>query len=244
MATKIAGRDVKEHPIIFSGKMVRAILAGKKTQTRRVIVPQPEPAGYDPTCNGGVWDWMAECNEEEVPNCCKRLCPYGVPGDRLWVRESWGYRGCCTGGDPEGHTADVTYKADDAKRHISFRTFDKMMAAVPKQNIKHTDSCDYDGDWYCECITKWWHKQKSKPSIHMFRWAARIFLEVVNVRVERVQDITETEAISEGVEGGGGHPDFWVGAFRDLWDSINSKRGYGWEVNPWVWVVEFKVVTK
>ena len=80
-----------------------------------------------------------------------------------------------------------------------------------------------------------------KPSIHMPKWAARIWLEVTGVRVERVQDISEEDAIAEGIPRGAvqycGHA---IRLFRDLWDSINAKRGYPWEVNPWVWVVEFK----
>jgi len=73
---------------------------------------------------------------------------------------------------------------------------------------------------------------------------ARIWLRVVDVRAERLQEITETDAISEGTTGGGSHPYFWVGAFRYLWDSINAKRGHGWEMNPWVWVVEIERVDR
>lgn len=174
---------MKERPILFSGEMVNAILDGRKTQTRRVVKKQPHGAG----------EWVLQGINWLFPNVCpyiKLKNPYGVIGDRLWVKETWK---CVLG--------NVIYKA------------------TPNNRIK-TD--------------------KYKPSIYMPRWASRINLEITNIRVERLQDITETEAIAEGVSGGGSHPDFWVGAFADLWDSINAKRGYGWDANPWVWVVEFK----
>ncbi len=168
---------MSEKPILFSGEMIRAVLDGRKTQTRRVVKPQPV----------GLW---------AAPG--KSRCPYGQPGGRLWVRETF---------YPErSHRGPVSYRA-----------------TWPR------DDDPPDGGW--------------KPSIFMPRWASRITLEIVSVRVEQVQDISEDDARAEGVDDGTGqtrplHP-YW---FRALWDSINSKRGYGWEKNPWVWVVAFRRV--
>lgn len=198
---------MKERPILFSGPMVRAILEWHKTQTRRVMKPQLlQPDG-------------ARHKKLEVPNVLK-LCPYGKPGDRLWVRETWLARG---GG------AAALYRAD-------------------YEDVEAAGLGGLYGGW--------------KPSIFMPRWASRITLEVVNVRVERVQDITEADAIAEGVtceERGekcsGFRPpgntsidpeecpsciDGYIPIYQRLWDSINSKRGFGWETNPWVWVIKFK----
>jgi hypothetical protein len=202
--------------------MVRAILAGKKTQTRRVVgsMHPPEffgvrggPDENDPlqwgyyVADGMPWGGdgclVLARGETGHDRCVLSLaCPYGDVGDRLWVRETWAE---VNGG--------AFYKADEP--------WPEAYGPEPK--------------W--------------KPSIHMPRWAARILLEVTDVRVERVQDITEEDAKAEGV--GDLRPDeegpFAVLALRDrfhrLWDSINAKRGFGWGTNPWVWVVEFKRVT-
>jgi len=164
---------MKERPILFSGPMVRAILEGRKTQTRRIVKPQP-------LRDRGVMAF----NDGEHP---QMRCPYGKPGDRLWVRETW-----CP--DVEPYT--FRYKAD--------------------------------GD---EPLERW------RPSIHIPRWASRITLEVVSVRVERLQNISEDDALAEGITlvERGTSP---VDQFNKLWESINGPGS--WEANPWVWVVEFK----
>jgi len=182
-----ADMSVDERQIIFSGEMVRAILEGRKTQTRRVIKPQP----IDKL-------WMA-------------VCPYGERGWRLWVRESW--RPADLGRVP-GERQPIQYRADEA-------TLERHYHVAP--------AAYFPGE------AKW------RPSIHMPRWASRITLEVVAVRVERVQDIREDDAFAEGICGGDwlGDP---VGEFAKLWDTLNQSRGFGWSVNPWVWVIEFKRV--
>lgn len=192
---------MKERPILFSGEMVNAILDGRKTQTRRVVKKQPHGAG----------EWVLQGINWLFPNVCpyiKLKNPYGVIGDRLWVRE--------------------TFRIFDATEECSHYEDCSCSSyhGLPMYKADKNNMCDTENKW--------------KPSIYMPRWASRINLEITNIRVERLQDITETEAIAEGVSGGGSHPDFWVGAFADLWDSINAKRGYGWDANPWVWVVEFK----
>lgn len=164
---------MKERPIIFSGEMVRAILAGRKTQTRRVIKPQPV-----------IQDGVAFFKTGQ-------RCPYGQIGDRMWVREAW----IRNSGVP-------AYRADDPS-------------------------------WPGE-TPKW------KPSIHMPRWASRITLEIVNVRVERLQDITVGDAWAEGCPNSDVNviPDWFI----PLWAGINAARGNGWDDNPWVWAIEFKRV--
>jgi len=181
--------------------MVRAILEGRKTQTRRVVKPLGNDDGFVILDYGnGGWPYRSDDGDssthivrrggklyiEETPHAC----PYGQPGDRLWVRETW---------------ADVR---------------------TPASQIQTV----YRADWpYKNPSTKPW-----KPSIHMPRWASRILLEVTGVRIERLQDISEEDAIAEGVS------DILnpVGAYRELWDSINGDGA--WVANPWVWIVEFK----
>lgn len=212
---------MREKPIIFNTKMVRAILEGRKNQTRRVIdnkiatrietfddnkdlyIHHKECPNYCDYACGGVW-------QTDLENDTVMGSPYGQPGDRLWVRETWSY-GC---DDFETNRKKVHYKADgkDHKGH------------------------------------KW------KASIHMFKKYTRLWLEVIDVRVERLQDITV-----DGCDGemfGGDFPSVVMPEFFNddfskysieecfalYWDSINEKRGYGWETNPWVWVVKFKLL--
>lgn len=182
--------QTKERPILFSAAMVRAILDGKKTQTRRIVkgvaLEWLDDAGFDP-------HFVAKDND---------LCPYGKVGDRLWVRETF----CPNYFDEPDFT--TAYKAD-----------------------------------YTNDIADVVQEPKWKPSIHMPRKLSRINLEITDIRVERLQDITDADAQAEGVDG-------WSGvvivgndiAFAELWDKINAKRGYGWDKNPWVWVVTFKRV--
>ncbi len=201
----------KEHPILFSEPMVRAILEGRKTQTRRIVKPQPASHLLD-----GEW----------LPP----KCPYGGLGDRLWVRETFGY---CSGVGLTSNTADATY--------VCFRDGSQVFKKDRSyhQWTKPVNDSAWPSDW------KW------RPSIHMPRWASRITLEVTGVRVERLQDISEEDAVAEGLE-----PRDWCGpsqfhlangctvygqsvhCFKKLWESINGLNS--WDANPWVWVVEFR----
>jgi len=207
-ATKTKYGATKERPIIFSGEMVRAILGGTKTQTRRVIKPQPHQrdSGYTwfgRNCFASNSDLLAELMED--------YCPHGQVGDRLWVRETWAHV-----------DGEVWYAADG---------IDKPRA---------------DG-------------VRVHPSIFMPRWASRIALEITGVRVERVREISDADVRAEGVAWDCGYLNkcnssrcptlqrdpFHDGTLHDferLWDSINAKRGFGWNINPFVWVVEFKRV--
>ena len=191
---------MKERPILFSAPMVRALLAGTKTQTRRTCNhPGLKDLSYIVNCGDGWW------GDEEGD--FQARCPYGQPGDRLWVREAFA---------------------------IVPRTAYRCSEGV-QQTLRPDD--DHDAAIYREG----WVRSKGgfrwRPSIHMPRWASHITLEVTGVRVERLQDISEADAISEGTPfpcGG------WVGGYQKLWESIHGPGS--WDLNPWVWVVEFKRV--
>jgi hypothetical protein len=205
---------MKERPILFSAPMVRAILEGRKTQTRRVVKPtmtaprvallRMEPwviDGVQEVDDHGLPCWVGF--HPDYPGEAKWFsCPHGGVGDRLWVCETW----CeCDG---------------DTGRSIAFRADD--WADCPADN----------GRW--------------RPSIFMPRWASRFLLEITDVKVEQVQDISEADAIAEGVtptSAGDGYP-FVMSArmnFVDLWDDINGERiGCSWGDNPWVWAITFK----
>jgi len=210
----------KERPILFSAPMVRAILNGTKTQTRRIIKPQPLWVG-DPS----VPFKTSDCDPKGIINC-----PYGKPGDRLWVRETW--QGPLFYGE-------IPYDWNSDK----YKNPEYCYYRASGHSCDFTDADD-------NYVERW------SPSIHMPRWASRILLEVVNVRVERLQDISEDDAIAEGCikfpfeddhaytfskEDKTGHATH-TGAYRNLWESINGPGS--WDLNPWVWVVEFKVIEK
>lgn len=231
---------MKERPILFSGAMVRAILDGTKTQTRRIVKPQPE--GTEFMACGWYFPLLVDTKGIEYPGdevfglssvsgSYAVKCPYGKPGERLWVRETW-------------YPNDPTpwYRADFIQRYQAWER------DTPAGILRLEDA------W--------------KPSIHMPRAASRITLEIVSVRVERLQEISETDAMAEGIkrfvppfervsdewprDGNGWlrptydaeeRPKTYqcpVTAYRKLWESINGPGS--WEANPWVWVVEFKKV--
>ncbi len=191
---------MKELPIRFSGPMVKAILDGSKTQTRRVV--KQDRDGLLDCKPTPAWDAFWQCV----------ACPYGKPGDRLWVRETFGI-------DDEDGT--VLYFADPDTA----------------QNAEHARICE---DRY----------PRRRPSIHMPRWASRILLEITDVRVERVQDISEADAQAEGIEYSERFEGYCIGmaehyhshdprlSYASLWESINGPDS--WAANPWVWVVEFR----
>lgn len=202
-----------ERPIIFKAEMVRAILAGRKTQTRRVLRPQPKGSviRYG-KARGHPADWESDAGE------CYPLPVWA--GDRRWVREAW--RGEARHDDrapSEIKFGYLQYRADNSVRCVSMR-----------------EQLGW-GRW--------------RSPMHMPRWASRITLRVTDVRVERVQEISEDDAKAEGVTPlddapPGGvqfyNPRHHRAAFRDLWDSINAPRGFGWGANPWVCAISFEVV--
>ncbi len=226
---------VRERPILFSGPMVRAILDGTKTQTRRVMkLPVDFIGGTgDDLSDPSWWGFRDEDGQwwtlrEQSGGGSRAIhCPYGQPGDRLWVREAYAV-------EPDGR---VVYRADRGARH-----FDLLPPPSPTGDLYWLSS-DYEPACW-------------RPSIHMPRWASRITLELTDIRVERVQEITREDAIAEGVfeceeekdaaarraltEGRRevGPLDY----FRELWNHINAARGYGWDANPWVWVLSFRLL--
>ena len=202
---------MKERPILFSAPMVRALLDGSKTQTRRIVkgllpkmwIEEASAGGFavcydgEPCCGTGVWD---------VPEHSHPIsCPYGQPGDRLWVREAWAVHPIMDSRAPRDIDGSFTYLADFKPPNILIG--------------------------------------KTRPSIHMPRWASRITLEITSVRVERLQDITRGDAMAEGCPfpnmAQGNDPRQW---YEQLWGEINGPDS--WAANPWVWVIEFKRINQ
>ena len=222
---------MKERPIIFSAPMVRAILEGRKTQTRRVVKPRPAPRGSFVTNSPGDPGYIAWCDLEDIDRMfCKdaerhwhtAVCPYGVIGDRLWVRET------CQPvvGHPTLDDGFATmYRADGALVFHTEAEAEYMRVAKREAGRETWPDRAAPGCW--------------KPSIYMPRWASRITLEIADVRVERLQDISEEDARAEGVDAG---QNMREGSCRDLysvlWDSINGDGA--WASNPWVWALTFK----
>jgi len=231
---------INAKPILFTGEMVRAILDGRKTQTRRILKsafpkqwPEPVRLADDEGNTGALNDpkyWGYPCAEDgcdmSLADWAYVLCPHGKIGDYLWVRENFAVYG------------------DDDKYVLHFQ------ADVQRGS-----------GW--------------KPSIHMPRKYSRLTLQITDIRVQRVQDISEEDAAAEGVEenwlgylatgsngfGGqgwtpengwrnylddeDGEPSYSAKeSFKSLWDSINAKRGFGWHENPWVWAITFQTILK
>lgn len=215
---------MKERPILFSAPMVRAILAGQKTQTRRVLKNAPPDTEFFSTYHHPNDERRGQHFYAVAAGALTSFavpCPYGQPGDRLWVRETWQHANSPHGPYEPGCTC--FYRAD-----------------------YWDDPHGMDGEKSPEGKYRTWI-----PSIHMFRSASRILLEVVSVRVERLQDISEADARAEGarsmdpVSGRETLDPFsrqgsCVSHFRAIWEEINGAGS--WDANPWVWVVEFKKV--
>ena len=213
---------MKERPIIFNGDMVRAVLSGQKTQTRRPVKPQPI---FKDLASPPRWCWSGKGHTVKWVDRISPLgmtgdCHFGQPGDHLWVKETF-YRYYPSETWPE---PKALYKADGITL------------------------CDKDSEG---------KKQRWTPSTHMPRSLSRIILEITDIRVERVQNITSDGAIAEGayevrkvgddiahatwtMDGLDWRYDTPREAFAATWDSLYAARGLGWDVNPWVWVVTFK----
>jgi len=226
---------MKSTPILFNADMVRALLIGAKTQTRRVMKVQPPSAEYklstciDTTGNKkdkGRQHWITIQDQYSIDDSSQPYfsCPFGYAGDQLWVRETF---------QPifaEGVTdlADIDYKTGEGYAPI-YPATDKVAEFV-----------SFYGDITTRCT----------PSIHMPRWASRLNLEITKVRVERLNDISEEDALAEGIEGEfANYKDYTgdvegfayaTGSYRTLWESINGEGS--WAANPWVWVIEFEVL--
>ena len=241
---------MKERPILFNALMVKAILEGRKTQTRKVLsFEHPVVTGFTPNGEHGYWKGTAK-NEAVIQQYITSFpftikCPFGVVGDRLWVRETWSTVNLY------GEIA-LAYKADGEVTRVveneSFQDEDGLINYDDPRLEKYSFAAWADdllegkeGNW--------------KPSIHMPRWVSRILLEITNVRVERLNQISRADAVKEGLHqlpatgryvinkgdqyfgGASSNP---CEVFQWLWDEINGTGS--WNKNPWVWVTEFKVI--
>lgn len=248
---------MSDRPILFSAPMVRALLAGTKTQTRRVVKPQPydDPVVKVRMHSPGVA--LIGCLADAAVGD-EWVCPYGVPGDRLWVRETWTWNGGmvnCQKPNVTGeyHELYTTYAADGARRTIKPSGFVPVPEQPPQRagepySLYHApEDFRYTGEnTYMDRLSRWWNRKI--PSIHMPRWASRITLNVTGVRVERLQDISEADAQAEGCAlecmtpagDDSGSAIHGPGGYRALWESINGAES--WEANPWVWVISFSKI--
>lgn len=215
-------QETKERPILFSSEMVRAILDGRKTQTRRVIRYSHLWAygAFSHDDNRGYAELSAVPTFDPMYSVSKP-CPYGQPGDLLWVRETF----CLWDATTDDYEGDLHRGKLPVPNERNIHSW--------KKRVQYRASTECDDESY-----GW------RPSIHMPRWASRITLQVTGVRVERVQDISEADAVAEGMEVVPIGTATWTNrqSFSILWDKINAKRGHSWESNPWVWVIEFKQV--
>lgn len=226
-------------PIIFNGPMIRAILDGRKTQTRRIA--KLTHGGHVKEPNGHR-RWHPQ-HEHAV-----KACPYGHPAELLWVRENFAiecnqhYQDVYT--QPKTPLGPIRWHSNSCDETQWFEC-PRYQASEPETILVTPDDESSDA-------MRW------RPSIHIPRWASRLTLRITDVRVQRVQEISEEDARAEGVE-----PEpipahdpscmgdcrwcpvpepSWGEGFRLLWDSINAKRGYGWDANPWVWALSFDVI--
>lgn len=204
---------MKERPILFSAPMVQAILAGNKTQTRRVvklpgIMPRTSFTITSPDesmiqLDDGTFHYLSTAAMSGPYEC-----PFGKVGDQLWVRETF----AAVGNVDPGY---LTYRA----------TYPKCLPA----DVKNIPSDIRDAGY------RW------KPSIHMPRWASRIQLEITGIRIERLQDCSDADAIEEGIDRTNTSiPGYAKARYEKLWESINGSGS--WAKNPWVWVIEFRVI--
>jgi len=197
---------VKERPIIMQAESVRAILEGRKTQTRRAVGDVSSDVTAWEYHGDRRWVPLFALNGELQEKCWTHTCPYGEKGTRLWVREAWTVVGI---GKPTSIDRDRVFYGADGNGHNA-----RML--------------------------------RMTPSIFMPRWASRITLEITGVRVHRLKEISGNDAREEGIayltndEKSVRSSNERVDQFHKLWDSINAHRGYGWDANPWVWVIEFK----
>lgn len=231
---------MKERPILFNAAMVNAILNGSKTQTRRIINPQPYQSEFEPSIlhfngltkkrqviNGKVIPKGEYWSGSSTVESYAKACQFGYASDQLWVRETF------TGDKNNfGYRADAVcgsmgYDGDGKK---IFMKHGYILDETCKQTYQDNFEEGFNTYGLGHFSGKW------KPSIHMPRWASRIQLEITNVGVEHLQSITYSDAIAEGVIYEKGYTDPRH-AYKFLWETINGEGS--WDANPWVWVIEF-----
>lgn len=225
---------ITERGMIFNAEMVRALLSGRKTQTRRIMKPQPEPCP-----RGGHW-WPSNVFktmlhvEDEMQNgkggwggLVGDACPFGAVGDRTWVRETWGVVSHAFSDDG----LMIDWVPDRPATAIHEMPFGNGYYSGYAIYAADGDFTWGDDDGYEDGCSCW------KPSIHMPRAASRILLEITDVRVERLRSMSQDDARAEGVIAASGPMEAGL-AFRELWDSIYGEES--WKANPWVWVIKLK----
>ncbi len=200
-----------ERPIRFLTDMVKAILEGRKTMTRRVIKPQPiKRTDY---CGGYILETKKATTSIKSFNegLYQDICPFGKVGDKLWVRETWDFRPMA------GRSAIIGYKADRSSKGFTVPEGFNQLVYEPT---------------------------RYRPSIHMPKWASRITLEILDIRVEKLHQIEDKDCYAEGINCFEAQhlPEPHLTpteVFRNLWNSLHKKQ-YRWEDNPWVWCISFK----
>ncbi|SBZ41616.1 morphogenetic protein [Klebsiella quasipneumoniae] len=251
---------MKERGMIFNGEMTRAILDGRKTQTRRIMKVQPSE-DFTPMNMALETDYKARWYTPGVVDkdgylqpASKEVfgvsnenegysCPFGAVGDRIWVRETWAILGnedgCCIDWEEKLCKADERSAARIYRASCEQKPGNYGLWSIPDDADwkPHTKDHQYEGAW--------------RPSIHMPRWASRILLEITDVRVERLNSISQEDAQAEGMELTGWRPTYFdpdsggevmtpYDNFAQLWESIYGEES--WKADPWVWVIEFKRV--
>lgn len=226
---------MKSRPILFSGPMVRALLAGTKTQTRRICKPQPIDV-VGSRRRRMYRDEDFKKSWQTIPGCLEGDgfvdCPHGQPGDRMWVRENFAFAGLFDTWKPSQF--DSVWSKHQKDEGLLWYSADGDQPAGPTIGERMNGR----GRW--------------RPSIHMPRWVSRITQEITGVRSERLQKISPSDAAAEGLSFGSSRMDQWhvdgkcssgdsVHCYAKLWESINGPGS--WAANPWVWVIEFKRVT-
>lgn len=226
--------ETKERPILMSAPMVRACLDGTKSQTRRIVKWRNVDAGLNLAFTGlramrdraGAWALESNTRSSSETRCDLTVCPYGHPGDRLWVRETWQYADWTEDGYPF-----VQYRADNARL---------LLESIPDEWAERLQDTWVDLSAPANYgIDNRAADRKWRPAIHIPRWACRLELEVTDVRVERLQAISDADSLAEGVDRTNTSiPGYAKERYRQLWESINGVDS--WDANPWVWVVSFK----
>lgn len=232
---------MKERPILLNAEMVRSVLDGRKTQTRRMLTPRQLKMIDAAASIGECYPLESGHQHENSQSYYRECCPFGAVGDRMWVRETWAVVSHAF--DDDGLMID--YVPDRPARAVHEKPFGKGYYSGHAIYAADGGFTWGDDDGCVDGLSCW------KPSIHMPRWASRITLEITGVRVERLNAISQEDAHAEGLELTGWRPTYSdpdsggevmtpYDNFAELWSSIYGEES--WQANPWVWVIEFKRV--
>lgn len=255
-------------PLAFTDDLVLATRRRQKTETRRIAkidLPTPDAGfawNFQPRIDDPqLWDifqQMGPCIRTDVYASIK--CPYGVPGDLIWMRERWGFYGLHTttgGGNPEKNWITIKYHADDAKRDIYFENHEEMYAAPPHQNIvipPEFAALSVEDRLYAEreLLDKWWKAKRSMSPRFMPKYAARTILKIGGIGLDFVKNIRPEDIWREGIGACPIDPRF-IGkpktlaaynfaAWEKKWDSIYAPQGKPHSANPLVWIIKYQAM--